>query len=139
MGGSVMKYLVHICLLLGLGIVLSGLVAPQTAQAQGVPECIDTNNANQSNPQATAAWWGRRSAEEKKYISELPCEERYIPMVCVFLYEPDLRGCTNKGVAEYRADKACTAKGHALLSEAHSACKEEFKKSFTPPFPGQSS
>ncbi|WP_143710239.1 hypothetical protein [Parvibaculum lavamentivorans] len=133
-----MKYLVQVCMAFGLGLMLVAFSVPQEAQAQGVPECIDTNKAGQSNPQATAAWWGRRSAEEKKYISELPCEERYIPMVCVFLYEPDLRGCTNKGVAEYRADKACTEKGHALLSEAHAACKEDFKKTFSPPFPSAS-
>ena len=109
-------------------------LAAAPAEAQAVPECIDSEKTG--NPQATAAWWSRRSAEEKKYISELPCEQRFIPMVCIFLWEPDLRGCTNKGVAEYKADRACTAEGHALLFEAHASCKDRFKKSFTPPFPG---
>ncbi|MBA4209590.1 MAG: hypothetical protein C0454_08680 [Parvibaculum sp.] len=127
-----MKYVVPLCLAVGLG-VLGLSFNGGSAQAQPVPECIDSEKTG--NPQATAAWWGRRSAEEKKYISELPCEQRYIPMVCIFLWDPDLRGCTNKGVAEYRADKACAAKGHAILTEAHEACKADFKKSFTPPFP----
>lgn len=134
-----MKYLVQICLVFGLGVVLFLVSAPGTAHAQGVPECIDTKDESRNNPGATAQWWGRRSAEEKKYISDLPCEERFIPMVCIFLYDPDLRACTNKGVAEYRADKECSSKGHALLSTAHAACKEDFKKSFTPPFGGTSS
>lgn len=128
-----MKYVVQFCLLLGLAVFGLGLAA-EPAQAQAVPECIDSDKTG--NPQATATWWSRRSAEEKKYISELPCEQRFIPMVCIFLWDPDLRGCTNKGVAEYKADRACTAEGHALLSEAHASCKDRFKKSFTPPFPG---
>jgi hypothetical protein len=130
-----MKTLVQFCLALGLAV--AGLSLAGEAQAQGVPECIDSDK--DGNPQATAAWWGRRSAEEKKYISELPCEERYIPMVCVFLWDPDLRGCTNNGVAEYRADKACTAEGYELLSAEHAACKERFKKTFVPPFPNPTS
>lgn len=131
-----MKYLVQFCLMIGLAAMLSMFAASETAHAQPVPDCID---APGGKPQASAAWWGRRTAEEKRYISELECNERFIPMVCIFLWEPDLRACTNKGVAEYRADKACTAKGHALLSEAHVACKEEFKRSFSPPFAGSTS
>lgn len=130
-----MKILVQFCLALGLAV--AGISPASEAQAQGVPECIDSDK--NGNPEAAAAWWGRRSVEEKKYISELPCNERYIPMVCVFLWEPDLRGCTNKGVAEYRADKACTAEGYELLSAEHAACKERFKKTFAPPFPDPTS
>lgn len=125
-----MKYLVQLCLALGLGILAMSF-SGEPAKAQPVPECIDIP---EGDPAKMASWWNRRSADEKKYISELPCEQRYIPMVCIFLFEPDLRGCTNKGGAEYRADKACTAEGHALLSEAHQACKERFKKTFVPPF-----
>ena len=117
-----MKLLVQFCLIIGLAVVGITLWDVGDVRAQGVPECIDSEKSG--NPQATAAWWGRRSAEEKKYISELPCEERYIPMVCIFLYDPDLRGCTNKGVAEYRADKACSKKGHELLSVEHAACND---------------
>ncbi|MEX1154916.1 hypothetical protein [Parvibaculum sp.] len=126
-----MKYLVQICLALGIALTFTLLIAPERAQAQPVPDCIDSSDSRAQN---TAAWWGRRTAEEKHLITELECKERFIPMVCIFLWEPDLRACTNKGVAEYRADKACSAKGHALLSEAHVACKEEFKRSFSPPF-----
>ncbi|WP_421861726.1 hypothetical protein [Parvibaculum sp.] len=131
-----MKSLVQFCLALGFAIVGLTLVNSGEARAQGVPECIDSEKSG--NPQATASWWGRRSTEEKKYISELPCAERYIPMTCIFLWDPNLRGCTNKGVAEYRADKACSKKGHALLSPEHAACKEDFKKTFAPPFPASS-
>jgi len=130
-----LKYLVQICLALGLGLVGTAML-PSGAHAQDVPECIDTDDQKRNNPAATAQWWSRRSAEEKKYISELPCEERFIPMICIFLFDPDLRDCTNRRVAEYRADRACSKKGHALLSEEHAACKEDFKKSFSPPFPG---
>lgn len=131
-----MKILVQFCLLIGFAVIGLSFAGVEEAHAQGVPECIDSDKTG--NPDATASWWGRRSAEEKKYISELPCEERYIPMVCIFLYDPDLRGCTNKGVAEYRADKVCTKKGFELLSEEHAACKDDFKKTFTPPFPAAS-
>ena len=131
-----MKLLVQFCLALGLAVVGFSLAGMGEARAQGVPECIDSEKSG--NPQATAAWWSRRSAEEKKYISELPCNERYIPMICIFLWEPDLRDCTNRRVAEYRADKACSEKGYELLSEEHAACKEEFKKTFVPPFPASS-
>lgn len=130
-----MKYLVQICLALGLGLVGMAM-GSSSAHAQDVPECIDTDDQTRNNPAATAQWWSRRTPEQKKYISELPCQERFIPMVCIFLFDPDLRGCTNRGVAEYRADKSCTDKGLALLSEEHAACKEDFKKSFAPPFPG---
>ena len=132
-----MKILFQFCLALGLAVSGLFLAGAGEARAQGIPECIDSDTIG--NPQATAAWWGRRSAEEKKYISELPCKERYIPMVCVFLWEPDLRDCTNRGVAEYRADKACSADGYELLSEEHAACKERFKKTFVPPFPNPAS
>lgn len=131
-----MKYFVQFCLAVGLSVVLFSFAAPQPAQAQGVPECIDTDDSARDNPQATEQWWSRRTAEEKKYISELPCEERFIPMVCIFLYEPDLRACTNKGVAEFRADRACAKKGFDMLSEEHVACKDEFKQTFAPPFAG---
>lgn len=127
-----MKFIVQFCLLFGLGVFTMAAMSASPAEAQAVPECLDTDNGGNAN--ATAQWWGRRSAEEKKYISELPCEERFIPMVCIFLFEPDLKGCTNKRVAEYRADKSCSAKGHELLSEAHAACKDDFKKTFKPPF-----
>ncbi|PKQ05276.1 MAG: hypothetical protein CVT72_10040 [Alphaproteobacteria bacterium HGW-Alphaproteobacteria-11] len=131
-----MKYLVQICLVLGIAVTFTLFVTPEPAQAQPVPDCIDSDDSRAQN---TAAWWGRRTAEEKRLITDLECQERFIPMVCIFLWEPDLRACTNKGVAEYRADKACSAKGHALLSEAHVACKEDFKRTFSPPFAGSTS
>lgn len=129
-----MKHLVQFCLIFGLGFVLLTVGTPRAAQAQDMPACMDTDDASRGNPTATAAWWGRRSAEEKKYISELPCEERFIPMICIYLFEPDLRGCVNRRVAEFRGDRACAAKGHEILSEERAACTKEFMKSFAPPF-----
>ncbi|MEX0838727.1 MAG: hypothetical protein WD034_04275, partial [Parvibaculum sp.] len=82
-----MKYLVQICLALGIALTFTLLIAPERAQAQPVPDCIDSSDSRAQN---TAAWWGRRTAEEKHLITELECKERFIPMVCIFLWEPDL-------------------------------------------------
>lgn len=140
-----MRILVQFCLLLGLGFCIAGSyagsAAAQGSDAQGssdIPDCINSET-NGTRPADGIAWWNRRTPEQQKYIRELPCNERYIPMVCVFLWDPDLRGCTNNGVAEYRADKACTAEGYELLSAEHAACKERFKKTFVPPFPNPTS
>lgn len=136
-----MKLLVQACLLLGLGtLVMTAMAQPSSAQVGSdiIPDCINSDT-NGTRPADGIAWWNRRTEEQKKYIRELPCQERYIPMVCIFLWEPDLRGCTNKGVAEYRANKSCEEQGYALLSEEHVACKERYKKTFVPPFPGPTS
>jgi hypothetical protein len=87
------------------------------------------------NVDGARGWWDRRTAAQHKIILALPCEERYIPMVCIFLYAPDLTDCTNKGVAESRAPAACQKKGFDLMSQELADCKEEFKKTFKPPFP----
>ena len=81
------------------------------------------------------AWWDRRTPEEQKYIGQLPCDDRYIPMTCIFLFDPDIKGCTNKGVADRRANAACQAKGYDLMSQEMADCKEAYKKNFKPPFP----
>ncbi|MEQ8378415.1 hypothetical protein [Parvibaculum sp.] len=136
-----MKILVRSCLVLGLALVgISFFANGSEAQdaSDPIPDCINSET-NGTRPADGIAWWGRRSTEQKKYIRELPCNERYIPMVCIFLWDPDLRGCTNKGVAEYRADKECTKQGYELLSAEHVACKERFKKTFVPPFPNTTS
>lgn len=136
-----MKLLVQLCLLLGLGVAaMAAAAGPSAAQgtSDGIPDCINSDT-NGTRPADGLAWWNRRSEEHKKYIRELPCQERYIPMVCIFLWEPDLRGCTNKGVADYRASKFCDEQGFALLTEEHEACKAQYKKSFVPPFPGPTS
>lgn len=83
---------------------------------------------------AAIAWWDRRSPLEQKLIAALPCDERFVPIVCVFLYNPDLTKCTNDGLAEYHANKTCQAKGIDLLSQDMSDCKEKYKKTYKPPF-----
>ena len=129
------------CVAVGLSLFGSALftgVSEAQSASDTIPDCINSET-NGTRPGDGIAWWGRRTAEQKKYIRELPCNERYIPMVCIFLWEPDLRGCTNKGVAEYRADKECTKQGYELLSAEHVACKDQFKKTFVPPFPNPTS
>ena len=56
-----MKYLVQICLALGIALTFTLFAAPERAHAQTIPDCIDSADGK---PQATAAWWGRRTAEE---------------------------------------------------------------------------
>lgn len=86
------------------------------------------------NKEGAMGWWRRRSPEQQRIVLALPCEERFVPIVCIFLYDPDLVECSNKGLAEYRANKACEAKGLDLLSQEMSDCKARFKKTFRQPF-----
>tara|TARA_R110000868_G_scaffold144396_3_gene363489 strand:+ start:14590 stop:14973 length:384 start_codon:yes stop_codon:yes gene_type:complete len=117
-----------------LALMLTGWLAlPTAAQAGKAPECMQSDTRSLT-PERLQEWWDKRNPEQQKYISELPCEERYLPMICIFLFNPDLKGCTNDSVAEYRANKACQAKGLDLLSEEMLACKNDFKKSFKTPF-----
>lgn len=78
------------------------------------------------------SWWGRRSADEKKVLLSVSCEERYIPAVCIFLYDPNLKDCTARGVAEYRAERACAAKGFKILTQEFVDCKEDWKRKAAP-------
>lgn len=128
----------------GFAFVLALLagVARQPAFAvsendEGVVNCLMSSRVQ--NREGAQGWWDRRTEAQRKIILALPCSERYIPMVCIFLYEPDLVDCTNKGVAESRATSACQAKGYELLSQELVDCKAEFKKTFKPPFPHVSS
>jgi hypothetical protein len=109
------------------------MVMPSAAHADKAPDCMqsDTRGLPEGRLQE---WWDKRTPEQQTYIRELPCNERYIPMVCITLFDPDLKGCTNKGVAEYRANKACEAKGFDILSQEMLDCKTEFKKTFKVPF-----
>lgn len=104
---------------------------------EGVIECLMSTRVK--NKDGAQGWWDRRTDQQRRLILALPCNERYIPMVCIFLYDPDLVGCTNKGVAESRATAACQAKGYDLMSQELADCKAEFKKTFKPPFPRVSS
>jgi hypothetical protein len=78
-------------------------------------------------------WWNRRSEHQQRVVLSLPCEERFVPIVCIFLYDPDLDKCTSDGLSEYRANKSCQAQGHELLSQSLEDCKQEFKKTNKPP------
>lgn len=82
---------------------------------------------------AAIAWWNRRSELEQRLILSVPCVERFAPIICIFLYNPDLKDCTAKGLAEYRANKSCQDRGMDLLSQEMSDCKEEFKRNYKPP------
>tara|TARA_R110000868_G_scaffold144396_3_gene363488 strand:+ start:14097 stop:14498 length:402 start_codon:yes stop_codon:yes gene_type:complete len=85
------------------------------------------------NKEAAIAWWNRRSELEQRLVLSVPCVERFAPIICIFLYNPDLKGCTEKGLAEYRANKSCQDRGMDLLSQQMSDCKEEFKRNYKPP------
>ena len=106
---------------------------PLAARADTVPECTQSSSRG-IPPARMQEWWDKRNPEQQKYIRELPCDERYITMVCIFLFDPDLKGCTNHGVAESRASAACQAKGLDLLSQEMSDCKDAYKKTFHAPF-----
>lgn len=82
--------------------------------------------------QAAISWWNRRSELEQRLILSVPCVERFAPVICIFLYNPDLKGCTARGLAEYRANKSCQDKGHDLLSQEMADCKEDFKRNHKP-------
>lgn len=117
-----------------MALMLTGWLAlPSAALADNAPECMQSDTRSLT-PERLQEWWDKRSPEQQKYIRDLPCEERYIPMVCIFLFDPDLKGCTNKGVAESRANRECQAKGLDILSEEMLACKNTYKKTFKYPF-----
>ncbi|MES1990492.1 MAG: hypothetical protein V4441_06035 [Pseudomonadota bacterium] len=103
-----------------LGTVEDYLACPMSDQINDKPAAI--------------AWWNRRSETEQRLVLGVPCVERFVPIVCIFLYDPDLNKCTNDGLAEYRANKSCQAKGFDLLSQEMADCKAEFKKTYKPQF-----
>lgn len=86
------------------------------------------------NKDAAIGWWNRRSESQQRIVLAIPCVERFVPIICIFLYDPNLVQCTNNGLAEYRANKACQEKGLDLLSQEMEDCKATFKKAFKPPF-----
>lgn len=128
-----MKFFVQAVLGLGFG-VMAWTSFPQAAHADKAPDCMqsDTRGLPEGRLQE---WWDKRSPEQQKYIRELPCKERYIPMTCIALFDPDLKECTNKGVIESRASRSCEGKGMDIMSEEFAACKEKYKKTAAQPFP----
>lgn len=130
-----MRHIFHVFMLLGAALLFSSFTTSQAGAEDLYNElrrCLDS--ATQGNPAEGENWWNRRSAEQQKYMIELPCEEKHIVAVCVFLYDPDLTGCTNKGVARFRADRHCAAQGHEILSEERAACSREYVANFKPVF-----
>ncbi len=130
-----MRHFVSVFGLLGAVLLSSTFASTPVAAVETYEEfrhCLDS--PTQGNRAAGDGWWSRRSAEEQKYMIELPCEEKYIVAICVFLYDPDLKGCTNKGVARFRADRHCAAQGHEILSEERAACTQEYVANFKPVF-----
>lgn len=126
--------------LTGFVLVGGALVVPAAAADQGLEDYLKCPMSSEiKNKEGAIGWWHRRSPEQQRIILALPCEERFVPIVCVFLYDPNLVECTNKGLAEYRANKACEAKGLDLLSQEMSDCKARFKKTFKYPFSAKTS
>lgn len=125
----IMKWFVVAAMLTG-GALLGTTHAMASESDEQASACLAQKTPDE---QAKAlSWWGRRSADEKKVLLSVSCEERYIPAVCIFLYDPDLKGCTAKGVAEYRAERACAAKGYKILTQEFVDCKEDWKRKTTP-------
>jgi hypothetical protein len=102
-----------------LGTVEDYLACPMSDQIKDKPAAI--------------AWWNRRSETEQRLVLSVPCEERFVPIVCIFLYDPDLKKCTKDGLAEYHANKSCQAKGLDLLSQEMADCKADYKKTYKAP------
>jgi hypothetical protein len=127
-----MKSFVQAFFALGMMLV-AWMALPGTAYADKAPDCMQSDTRHMADGKLQE-WWDKRSPEQQKYIRELPCKERYIPMVCIFLFDPDLKECTNKGVAESRASASCQAKGLDLMSQEFADCKDAYKKSFKVPF-----
>lgn len=126
--------LIKLVMIIGLSfsaLAVSTLFAAP-AVADTIPECLDSKTTgNETNAQA---WWDRRSAEEQSYMRDLPCEKRYIVAVCIFLYDPDIKACTNKGVARFDAARHCAAQGHEILSQADATCQADYVARAKPRF-----
>jgi len=121
--------------LMSLALVAGALIVPAAAVDQGLEDYLKCPMSSEiKNKEGAMGWWHRRSPEQQRIVLALPCEERFVPIVCIFLYDPNLVECSNKGLAEYRANKACEAKGLDLLSQEMADCKEAFKKTFKYPF-----
>ncbi|MGB3811008.1 MAG: hypothetical protein WA943_13025 [Parvibaculum sp.] len=127
-----MKSFVQAFFALAFGLI-AWTALPSSALADKAPDCMQSDTRKLSD-ERLQEWWDKRTPEQQTYIRDLPCKERYIPMVCIFLFDRDLKGCTNNGVAEFRANAACQAKGYDLMSEEMADCKETFKKTFKKPF-----
>jgi hypothetical protein len=127
-----MRHFVQVFLAIGFGFMFWA-AATGAARADKAPDCMQSSSRGLPQ-ERVQEWWDKRTPEQQKYIRELPCDERYIPMVCIFLFDPDLKRCTNNGVAESRATRACQAKGYDLMSEELAACKEDYRKKFKRPF-----
>lgn len=121
--------------LVGFALVVSALIVPAAAADQGLEDYLKCPMSSEiKNKDGAMGWWHRRSPEQQRIVLALPCEERFVPIVCIFLYDPNLVECSNKGLAEYRANKACEATGLDLLSQEMADCKAKFKKTFKQPF-----
>ena len=130
-GRSNLRIIIQVCFVLSAIFVVGSLSSPATAADETYEQmraCLDS--VTQGDENAGQAWWDRRDAEQQRYMRELPCEEKYIVAVCVFLYDPDLKACTNRGVARYRGDRHCATQGHEILSESKAACMRDYESNF---------
>ena len=117
-------------LMAGLLFVTAG---SREARADTPPDCLETKQFP-SKPGALQGWWDRRSEEQKQVLRALPCEQRYIAATCIFLYHPDLKACTNKGVAKFEANRKCMAEGHELMTPELAACEQNYISTAKPAF-----
>lgn len=122
---------VFLMALLALPVSVAYAAAPVDGDRASNPwACLAPSSAEElANAKS---WWDRRSAEEQAIMLSLPCEERFMPAVCIFLFEPDLKACTAKRVAEYRANRVCDAKGLEILTQEFVDCTEDYKRKTAP-------
>jgi|GEM_PF-906039 len=130
-GRRILRTIIQGCFVL-FAVIFAGSLSNSATAADETYEqmraCLDS--VTQGDENAGQAWWDRRSAEQQRYMRELPCEEKYIVAVCVFLYDPDLKACTNRGVARFRGDRHCAVQGHEILSESKAACMRDYETNF---------
>ena len=127
-----MKLFVSTFFCFGLAALMLGLPAGE-ARADTVPDCLEAETGPKVEG-AGQAWWDRRTAQEQNMMRTLPCKERYIVAVCIFLQEPDLNACVNKGVSRKRAAVHCAQEGHEILSKEMAACESAFVQNSQPVF-----
>jgi len=90
-----MKSFVQAFFAFGLMFV-AWMALPGAAHADTAPDCMQSDTRHMADGKLQE-WWDKRTPEQQKYIRELPCKERYIPMVCIFLFEPRQRLLPSQG------------------------------------------
>ena len=116
-------------------VFVLGSPEPSWAQEyEDLKDCL-VSDTREGAEKGGPEWWSRRSEEEKRYLRELPCEEKYLATVCIFLFDPNLKECVNRSVGDRRANHYCSEQGHAILSPEMAQCEKNYlATTYKPPF-----